>query len=160
MYHVYYYSFPIGKLGIVDNTKSIIAITLASELEKYHFAIEETALIKEAYRQLFDYFLGNKKNFDLPLDPQGTPFQKKCWDVLKTIPYGTTWTYKQLAKAIGNEKACRAVGNANNKNPIMIVIPCHRVIGSNGKLIGYRGGITMKETLLQLENNKKEDLIP
>jgi methylated-DNA-[protein]-cysteine S-methyltransferase len=89
------------------------------------------------------------------LRPEGTDFQKKVWEVLKSIPYGTTVSYGEVAKAVGNPKACRAVGMANNKNPIMIMIPCHRVIGANGKLVGYGGGLEIKEWLLSLEKERK-----
>lgn len=89
--------------------------------------------------------------FDLPLDARGTEFQKKVWNELLRIPYGETKSYKDIAVAIGNEKACRAIGMANNKNPIPIIIPCHRVIGSNGKLVGYAGGLNVKEKLLNIE---------
>ena len=91
--------------------------------------------------------------FDLPLDPIGTEFQKKVWQALKEIPFGETRSYGEIAKLIGNEKASRAVGMANNKNPIAIIIPCHRVIGANGKLVGYAGGLDLKEKLLKLEKN-------
>lgn len=151
MYNVYYYDFPIVTLGIVDNGKAIVAITLKEELEKYSIPMKETELIKEAHQQLTEYFSHQRTTFDLPLEPLGTEFQKKCWHMLQSIPYGSTWTYQQLASALNNPKACRAVGNANHKNPIMIVIPCHRVIGVNGKLTGYRGGIHLKEKLLLLE---------
>ncbi len=90
----------------------------------------------------------------MPLNPNGTVFQKKVWNALCNIPYGETRSYKQVAEAVGNNKASRAVGMANNKNPIMIVIPCHRVIGSNGSLVGYAGGLDIKEKLLFLENKK------
>ena len=92
-----------------------------------------------------------RKIFTLPLAPVGTEFQQHVWKILQTIPYGETWSYKQVAVAIGNPKASRAVGMANNKNPLAIFIPCHRVIGSNGKLVGYAGGLNIKEHLLALE---------
>lgn len=100
-----------------------------------------------------EYFNGQRKSFDLPLNPKGTEFQKKVWNALLNIPYGSTCSYKDIAVNIGNEKACRAVGGANNKNPIFIIIPCHRVIGKNGSLVGYGGGLDIKLKLLELEQN-------
>ncbi len=104
-----------------------------------------------AYSQLLEYFEGKRKLFDLPLIMIGTDFRKKVWQALCDIPYGQTRSYKQIAEAIGNPKASRAVGLANNKNPIAIVVPCHRVIGSNGKLVGYAGGLDLKQNLLKME---------
>ncbi|MFQ9922899.1 MAG: methylated-DNA--[protein]-cysteine S-methyltransferase [Beduini sp.] len=151
MNHVYYYDFPIGRLAIADNTEAITQISIHDGFDKEEYQLIETPLIKKASLQLSEYFEGKRKNFELPLSPKGTDFQKRCWEVLQTIPYGETWSYKQLAQAIGNEKACRAVGGANNKNPIIIVIPCHRVIGANGQLVGYGGGLPIKKALLTLE---------
>ena len=113
--------------------------------------MNETVLIKKANKQLQEYFSGKRKIFDLPLAPTGTEFQQKVWSSLRKIPYGTTNSYKEIAESIGNIKASRAVGMANNKNPILILIPCHRVIGTNGKLVGYAGGIDVKEKLLKIE---------
>ena len=110
-------------------------------------------MIKEASRQLNEYFNGERKVFDLPLDLTGTSFQTKVWQELLKIPYGETKSYKDVAIAINNPKACRAVGMANNKNRIMVVVPCHRIIGSNKKLVGYVGGLKLKEQLLNLEKN-------
>lgn len=108
-------------------------------------------LSDKAYKQLNEYFEGKRKEFDLPLKLEGTKFQKQVWRELTKIPYGQTRSYKDIALAIANPKAVRAVGMANNKNPISIVIPCHRVIGSNGDLIGYAGGLEIKKELLNLE---------
>jgi methylated-DNA-[protein]-cysteine S-methyltransferase len=108
-------------------------------------------LTDEAASQLNEYFSGNRRRFDVPLHPHGTPFQQSVWDALLSIPYGDTRSYKQVAQMIGKPDASRAVGMANNKNPIMIIIPCHRVIGSNGSLVGYAGGLDMKRELLELE---------
>ena len=110
-----------------------------------------TPLLREAARQLDEYFAGRRKEFDLPLAPKGTVFQQKVWQALQKIPYGTTVTYKDIAIAVGNPLACRAVGMANHNNPIGIIIPCHRVIGANGKLTGYAGGLDKKQLLLDLE---------
>ena len=114
-------------------------------------ADEETPLLREAERQLKAYLAGRLRNFDLPLAPRGTPFQQKVWAALTAIPYGETRSYKQVAEAVGCPKGCRAVGMANNRNPIAIVIPCHRVIGADGALVGYGGGLAVKEVLLRLE---------
>ena len=105
--------------------------------------------------ELEEYFSGQRKEFDIPLAPQGTDFQKKVWKALQNINYGTTASYKEIAQKINNPKAVRAVGMANNQNPIAIIIPCHRVIGSNGKLVGYAGGLELKQKLLELEKNNQ-----
>jgi O-6-methylguanine DNA methyltransferase len=113
-------------------------------------------LTDKVYQELLEYFDGKRKDFDFPYRLKGTDFQKKVWTELLTIPYGETRSYKEIATAIGNKKAARAVGMANNKNPITIIVPCHRVIGANGKLVGYAGGLEMKKELLKMEdeNNK------
>ena len=116
--------------------------------------IQETAIIKEASQQLDEYLEGRRKRFDLPVFAKGTPFQLLVWEALKTIPYGETRSYKDIAIQIGKAKACRAVGMANNRNPLSIVIPCHRVIGSKGELVGYGGGLDIKKQLLCLEGKK------
>ncbi len=112
------------------------------------------AVLREAIRQLAAYFAGELEIFDLPLAPEGTPFQLAVWRRLNDIPYGETISYGELARRLGNPKASRAVGLANGANPIPIVIPCHRVIGSNGKLTGYGGGLPIKEKLLALERRQ------
>jgi methylated-DNA-[protein]-cysteine S-methyltransferase len=114
--------------------------------------IEEPSLFREAARQLDEYFDGRRKAFNLPLDPQGTPFQKQVWEQLHRIPYGQTISYKTLAERIGNPSAVRAVGAANGANPLPIVVPCHRVIGADGSLVGFGGGLPLKKYLLELEN--------
>jgi methylated-DNA-[protein]-cysteine S-methyltransferase len=115
---------------------------------------KDAAALKEPIRQLRAYFAGELEEFDLPLAPQGTPFQLEVWMRLCDIPYGETISYGELARRIGNPKASRAVGLANGSNPIPIIIPCHRVIGSNGKLTGYGGGLPIKEKLLALERRQ------
>ena len=119
--------------------------------------MENKDFFREAVRQLEAYFSGKLKSFDLRLAPEGTEFQKSVWRALCKIPYGETRTYKDIAESIGNPKAYRAVGHANNRNPISIIVPCHRVIGSNGKLTGYACGLDMKAFLLNLEQNKLEE---
>jgi len=111
----------------------------------------ETPVIKKASKQLEEYFNGKRRTFDLPITLHGTDFQIKVWKALQTIPYGETRSYGQLAALIENPKASRAVGMANNKNPISIIIPCHRVIGHNGSLVGYAGGLNIKQKLIDLE---------
>lgn len=113
---------------------------------------EEAPLIREAFSQVESYLSGRLKKFDLPLEMHGTDFQKEVWNALLSIPYGTTASYKDVALMIGNSKAVRAVGMANNRNPIAIIVPCHRVIGSDGSLVGYAGGMELKRTLLEIEN--------
>lgn len=148
------YGTDIGTIVIEENGKAITKIYLANEdIDDLLVKRQETELLREAIKQLNEYFSGSRNFFDLPLEPEGTEFQKKVWNALKEIPFGETRSYGEIAKKIGNEKAARAVGMANNKNPIMIVIPCHRVIGSNGKLVGYAGGLDIKEKLLNLEKN-------
>jgi methylated-DNA-[protein]-cysteine S-methyltransferase len=116
---------------------------------------EETETLKKAAVQLMEYLRGKRTVFDVPLAPEGTAFQKQVWDALVKIPYGETSSYGKLAKDIGKPGAARAVGMANNRNPIPVIIPCHRVIGADGSLTGYGGGLPMKEKLLALEKGKK-----
>lgn len=154
MKNIFFYDTKIGKIAIIDNGKEITHIEIAEDKYSDDYNLLETELIKNAGEQLLDYLGGSRTTFDLPLNPNGTEFQKKVWNALCDIPYGETRSYKQVAEAIGNNKASRAVGMANNKNPIMIIIPCHRVVGSNGSLVGYAGGLDVKEKLLFLENKK------
>ena len=144
----YSYNTVIGKIFIAEKNGFITHVTF----KDIHAEQKEKELIKKTYLELTEYFNGERQIFDIPISPEGTPFQKIVWDELKKIPYGKTAAYKDIAKRIGNEKACRAVGMANNKNPIAIIIPCHRVIGSNGNLTGYAFGLNIKEKLLKLEN--------
>lgn len=146
---LFYYNTDIGKIGIREDGTHITNIYF----REYNLDVEkkETDLIRKAYIQLEEYISGNRTEFNLPLKPKGTMFQNKVWDELIKIPYGQTKSYKEIAILIGNEKASRAVGMANNKNPIPIIIPCHRVIGSNKKLVGYAGGLDLKQKLLEIE---------
>lgn len=146
----YFYDTPIGKLGIAEKLGKIFQVSFFDIVEG---ELTETPLIKKAYEQLDEYFKGLRKNFDLPLLLDGSEFQIKVWKALMTIDYGKTATYGDIAKLIGSPKASRAVGGANNKNKIAIIIPCHRVIGSNGTLTGYAGGLGIKKYLLDLEHN-------
>ena len=115
--------------------------------------LQTTELLSMATIQLDEYFQGKRTTFSLPFKLTGTPFQLAVWKELQNIPYGKTTSYKEIAQKINKPKACRAVGMANNKNPLPIIIPCHRVIGSNGKLIGYAGGLKLKNYLLELEKS-------
>ena len=155
MKYYHYYESPIGKLVIVHNDRGITNLYLAHLLQIENAIQEETDLIKEAVKQLDEYFNGLRQSFDLPLAPAGTHFQQKVWQALRNIPCGKTYSYKQIAEQIDNPKASRAIGMANNKNPIPIIIPCHRVIGKDGSLTGYGGGLSKKECLLNLENENK-----
>lgn len=150
MIYQYSYETKLGSVTIVEEDGALLAITTH---RTYEGIKQETPLINKAYRQLSEYLLGERKRFDLPLNPQGTVFQQQVWKALCDIPYGETRSYKQIAEAIGNPKAVRAVGMANNRNPLLIVVPCHRVIGANGKLVGYAAGIEKKEFLLKLEKS-------
>ncbi|MDC4239838.1 methylated-DNA--[protein]-cysteine S-methyltransferase [Clostridium tertium] len=143
----------IGEIGIADNGKGITNIYIKNKLKiEKDIEIRETKLIKEAANQLNEYFSGERINFSISLDPEGTEFQHKVWNELIKIPYGETRTYKEIAEKIGNSKAARAIGMANNKNRILMMIPCHRVVGKNKSLVGYAGGLEMKERLLEIEN--------
>ena len=149
MIYRFTYDTVLGSVTFVEEDGALLAITTHRPCKGIE---QETALIKEAYRQLSEYLKGERQMFYLPLNPRGTDFQKRVWRALCDIPYGETRSYKQIAEAIGNPKAVRAVGMANNRNPITIVVPCHRVIGADGKLVGYGGGLEMKEFLLRLES--------
>ncbi len=156
----YRYQSPVGGLRIVADENAITEIHLerdrGNELQRLigsDEVEEKTPLIIEAVNQLEEYFAGTRRRFNLPLAPEGTDFQKRDWAALQDIPYGETRTYKDIAEAIGCPKGFRAVGLANNRNPIIIVIPCHRVIGADGRLVGYGGGVDVKERLLKLEGS-------
>jgi methylated-DNA-[protein]-cysteine S-methyltransferase len=152
MKNIFVFQTKIGPVAIEDNGTEITDVNVISEDQSIE--MNETSLLKNAAQQLNEYLEGRRNSFDLPLNPKGTDFQKKVWAALCDIPYGETRSYKQIAECVGNPKACRAVGMANNKNPIMIFIPCHRVVGSDGRLTGYAGGLDMKEKLLSLEKGK------
>lgn len=146
---------PVGELTLVSNGKALTAILF--ENPRYPLPEQsrgEDKIIAGARRQLDQYFAGKLRAFDLPMAPAGTPFQQSVWKALLAIPYGVTRSYGEQAKAIGNPAAVRAVGLANGRNPISIVIPCHRVIGANGSLTGYGGGMERKQWLLDLEQGQ------
>ena len=152
MINRYTYSLPIGFIEIEDNGEFVTGI---SKTDICNNEGVPSGISERAYKELKEYFEGKRKRFDLPIKLEGTEFQVKVWKALIEIPYGETISYGELAKRIGNFKAARAVGGANNKNPIMIVVPCHRVIGANGSLVGYAGGIEVKKRLLELEKKYK-----
>jgi len=154
MKNVFYYDTEIGRIGIADNGNAVTDIFFDGETAVDGASLE-TPLIRKAAGQIREYLAGTRRDFDLPLEAAGTEFQKRVWEALQTIPYGETRSYGQIAAQVGNSKACRAVGMANNKNPISIVVPCHRVIGADGRLVGYGGGLHIKERLLKLEKNTK-----
>lgn len=140
---------PVGWLTLVEDDGALTELRFG--LPRSEETLQETPLLLEAKHQLEAYFAGQRKVFDLPLAPKVTAFQQQCWQALRRIPYGQTCTYAQQAAAIGNPKACRAVGTGNHANPIPIIIPCHRVIGADGRLTGYGGGMEIKRKLLLLE---------
>ena len=150
------YDFEIGKLAICEENGKIVLVNVVKTKEDIEEMAKnsiqkETSLIKNTKQQLDEYFAGKRKKFDIPIKLDGTDFQIKVWKELLKIPYGETCSYLDIAKCIGNPKASRAVGMANNKNKIIIIVPCHRVIGSNKKLVGYACGLDVKEKLLELE---------
>lgn len=151
MQHTYLTS-PIGTIKIQSNGRAITALSLSDEAPAENMkSPPECPVLQQAVAQLTAYFAGSLKHFDLPLEPIGTEFQKQVWEKLALVPFGSTQSYADIARAINNPKGVRAVGLANSKNPIAIVVPCHRVIGSNGKLTGYAGGLERKEWLLKHE---------
>lgn len=154
MKHKCHVRTPVGILCIEENGEAVTALEFEGEGENPTLGFVEkppTGLLEEAGNQLMEYFRGKRKEFTLPLSPQGTEFQKKVWAALRTIPYGQTRSYGEIAAQVGNPKAARAIGGANNKNPIMILIPCHRVVGADGSLTGFACGVGVKKYLLDLE---------
>ena len=148
---------PVGQLILVAHDQALVAVLWENDDPtrvklSESFEQNEHPLLKEVEKQLAEYFAGQRTQFNIPLDFQGTAFQKSVWSALLQIPFGETRSYKQIAESIGNVKAVRAVGAANGKNPISIIAPCHRVIGANGKLVGFAGGLKNKDILLNLES--------
>lgn len=149
-----YYKSPIGILKISCENNKLVSLKLVACCEKTN---AETDFIKDIKIQLDEYFLGKRKYFDIKINPKGTEFQKKVWCELREIPFGKVKNYSEIATAIGNKNAQRAVGSACNRNPIMIIIPCHRVISKNGNIGGFAYGNCVKQTLLELENRTKSN---
>jgi methylated-DNA-[protein]-cysteine S-methyltransferase len=141
---------PLGSMTLVENGTAITELRFGERLLADERP-QSTPLLRMAAQELMEYFGGTRKAFTVPLSPEGTTFQQSVWKALEQIPYGTTASYGEIAKRIGKPKASRAVGMANNKNPLPVFIPCHRVIGADGKLVGYGAGLDKKEFLLALE---------
>lgn len=151
------YESPIGVIEIIGTNNAIISILFSGESTKRNLIqLDTPTVLKECYKELDEYFKGTRYEFTFPYEFQGTDFQKAVWNDLKNISYAETVSYKDIAMSIGNEKAVRAVGSANGKNKLSIIIPCHRVIGSNSKLTGYAGGLWRKEWLLNHEKSFKK----
>jgi methylated-DNA-[protein]-cysteine S-methyltransferase len=155
MKNVWVYDTALGRIAIAEENGKVTNLFFSGEIVPPEMRTEETETLKKAAVQLMEYLRGKRTVFDVPLAPEGTAFQKQVWDALVKIPYGETSSYGKLAKDIGKPGAARAVGMANNRNPIPVIIPCHRVIGADGSLTGYGGGLPMKEKLLALEKGKK-----
>ena len=149
MQYYYTYQTPIGNIWIVEEHGFIVYVEF--EIDVSGMEKKETPLIKKTHLQLTEYFDGKRKTFDIPIKSIGTDFQRRVWAALQTIPYGEVWSYKRLAETVGSPKGYRAVGMANNRNPISVIVPCHRVVGINGALVGYAGGIDKKKWLLDME---------
>ncbi len=143
---------PLGTLGLGAEEDTLVQLYLPHAVVP-DLASRETPLLRRGKEELLEYLAGDRQAFDLPLRPMGTPFQQRVWHALCEIPYGDTRSYGALAAAIGSPRACRAVGMANHRNPLPILIPCHRVIGATGALVGYGGGLAVKEALLLLERS-------
>jgi methylated-DNA-[protein]-cysteine S-methyltransferase len=154
MNHYCYYKSPIGTLTLQTNAQGLLGVwfqTQQNQPENLGRLNKQQPILTRTVAQLDEYFRGDRQHFMLPIASSGTVFQQQVWSALATIPFGKTWCYQELANAINNPNAVRAVGLANSKNPISIIIPCHRVIGKNGKLTGYAGGIERKQALLEHE---------
>jgi methylated-DNA-[protein]-cysteine S-methyltransferase len=156
MFEFDYYKSPVGKLKLIASTKGLSGLLWEGELdERVLFGVlkenKQNKFILKAKKQLDEYFSGERKSFSIALDMKGTEFQKKVWNQLGQIPFGRTKSYKEIAVKIKNPKASRGVGSANRRNPVSIIVPCHRVIGSNGKLTGFAGGLNVKSWLLEFE---------
>ena len=154
--NMFFYDTPVGKIAVCEKDGKITDLCFDKRTpHEAGYIVRETEVLREAGCQLEEYFLGRRKVFNLPLMLEGTEFRNAVWEALLTIPYGETRSYKEIAQMIGNPNACRAVGQANNKNPISIIVPCHRVIGSDGNLLGYGAGLEIKEYLLDFERRHK-----
>ncbi len=145
---------PLGRLALVEEKEHITHLFLGQPILAGGYQVQETPLLQQAAQQLEEYWRGERKSFALPLAPKGTPFQRKVWAALQAIPYGETRSYQQVAQQVESPLGSRAVGMANNKNPIPLLIPCHRVVGKDGSLTGYALGLPAKEHLLKLEKGE------
>lgn len=157
MTDTYIFESPVGTLTLCVNERAVTALSYTPDAEPDLSRIGRTRsdILYEAYSELGEYFAGKRRSFEVPVETSGTPFQKSVWDALCEIPYGETRSYKDIAVRIGKPLAARAVGQANNKNPVMIIVPCHRVIGSGGALTGYACGLSVKEYLLEFEKGAR-----
>lgn len=155
MHQILYYQSPIGVLKIKEENNFIVGVRLLTDSEKVWHTEEEyncSTLLTKAHNQLTEYFSGVRTTFNLPIRySHGTPFQHSVWNALRDIPYGETRSYEDIAVAIGNPKAVRAIGQANTRNPVLLLVPCHRVINKNGTIGGFGCGVEVKRKLLQLE---------
>jgi len=154
LYRTFYQS-PIGRLEIEATDAAIVAVRFADDADRPE-TTTVSAVMQACIRQLDEYFRAERTEFDLPLDFRGTPFQRRVWRALCDIPFGQTVSYAEVARQVENPKAVRAVGHANGQNPIVIIAPCHRVVGSNGKLTGYGGGLWRKKWLLAHESGGQQ----
>ncbi len=150
------YETEIGIVRLAEHNGKICHLDMADD--DFAGNKTETPILRQALRELEEYLKGGRKEFDIPLEMNGTEFQKQVWEELRRVPYGTTATYGEIASRIGRARACRAVGGAAGSNRILIFIPCHRIIGSDGSLTGFGGGLPLKKTLLELEGVSCEDM--
>lgn len=147
----YYYTTAIGLIGIVEENDAITNVFFGDTVQPDLFEVSETDLLRRAAAELNEYLCQGRRTFDLPLAPEGTDFERTVWNALLTIPYGETRSYSQVAQQVGRPTSYRAVGRANGRNPISVLIPCHRVVGAGGQAVGYAGGVELKLRLLALE---------
>ena len=159
---VHIFDTPVGKITLVASEGAIVGLYFGIDTNKFPDSMIEKnknnsdPVLELCKKELAGYFAGELQKFTMPVKVEGTPFRMKVWDALRNIPYGEVASYLEIAKAIGNPKAVRAVGGANHNNPVSIIIPCHRVVGSDGSLVGYGGGLETKQFLLDLESRFKK----
>jgi len=163
LFYVHTHS-PVGPLFLAASTKGLVRLEFEARMQKLNpnmiWLHESRSTLAPYLQELDEYFAGKRREFSFPLDLRGTDFQLACWHALREIPYGETRSYRDIAEAIGHPHAYRAVGMSNNRNPIAIVVPCHRVIASSGKLCGYGGGLDLKRKLLDLEQSRLHPCLP
>lgn len=152
-----YLETPLGWALIEGDEQGLASVSILDEAPQHTGIVPE--LLEDAVYQLQEYFEGKRHNFDLKLNPEGTPFQQKVWEMLATLPYGKTISYLDLSRKLGDPNAIRAVASANGKNPLWVIIPCHRVVGSDGSLTGYAGGLHRKKWLLDHEQGSYQQLL-
>jgi len=154
---------PVGRIVLVANERALVGAYFEGHAPAPRFEaseVEHDAVIDRAEAELAEYFASKRVHFEVPTEASGTPFQRRVWDALATIPFGQTWSYSRLAKAIGSPNTARAVGTANAHNPLSLFVPCHRVIGENGELRGYAGGTAAKQWLLAHESARMTEAMP